>query len=236
MKTRKKILIVSEDFSGRELLTQILSEDYQIYFAKDADEAVLRLPKIQPAAIVAELKSGSPAELDALEKLKSKVRPNSAPMIHLIPRAPAKLQIACFKHGADDCLTKPFDAEELLMRVQVRIESSLDRHDLMPNAAVDRLELSNIKIDYEQKQVEIAGELIDVGHVELRILHYLLKNAKRVVCRESLNHYIWGEALPSERALDPHMNSLRKKLKNSGTELKTLYGRGFCLTAPEASA
>lgn len=234
---RKKVLIIAKDIACREALAQILSEKYQIALAMTPDEAVEKATNWKPDAVVGNLCLASEPELSSFELLKTRIprgiSDKSFPLILLLPNDDAALRVACFRHSADDCLAKPFNAQELLTRVGVRIQSAAETPS-RTESDNDLYELSNIRIDYSEKRVEIAGESIDVGHVELRILHFLLKNQKQIVDRHSLNQYVWGDSLPSERALDPHMNSLRKKLKNTGANLRTFYGRGFSLTAPVA--
>ncbi|MCB0347774.1 MAG: winged helix-turn-helix transcriptional regulator [Bdellovibrionales bacterium] len=87
----------------------------------------------------------------------------------------------------------------------------------------------DLTLNFEETSTYVKDRVLDMGQVEFKILNCLIKHQGSLVDRKLLHSFIWGEHIPSERALDPHINSLRKKLRHSVCDLKTVYGKGFSL-------
>jgi DNA-binding response OmpR family regulator len=222
-------LIVDNESHIREILAQLLSEHYQVILAKTAEEVVDLVLRVRPVIIVMEVKIGMVCGLEICKILRKDRRTKNIPIIMLASQDQADTKIKAFEAGADDYLIKPFVHEELRARVAAKVRRAQERQEDSVQKNECQIEFENLKLDFELRQIEISGIPVELGNVELRILHYLLKNIAQLISREALNTYVWGDKLHSERALDPHINSLRKKLKVLPIQLKTFYGRGFCL-------
>lgn len=225
--TREKALIVNVDHEVREELANVLSESYHVLFVKDPSSTLTVICQAIPAVILLDTQLGPLSGLDLCQKIRQDYRSKSIPVIFLTEDKSAETKIRAFECGADDYLTRPYSPQELMARIAGKIRRS---HEMASTAPENHLiEFGNLILNLEAKKIEISGRQTDLGHLESRILHCLIKNTGRLVTRSTLNQYIWGDELPSERALDPHINSLRKKIKDSHAQLKTFYGRGYCL-------
>jgi DNA-binding response OmpR family regulator len=110
-----------------------------------------------------------------------------------------------------------------------RVASKISRIRKQSANASHTYQMGGLNLDLIKHKVEIKGHETSLGFIEFKILHCLLKNQGQMVDRNTLNEFVWGNELPSERAMDPHITSLRKKIADSNIELKTIYGKGYSL-------
>lgn len=121
--------------------------------------------------------------------------------------------------GADDYLEKPFDLLELMARVDAKMRR-IEKKSL--------LTVGPLTLDIKQRQVVKDGKTIDLTNKEFDILTALMKHSPNVITREQLFGIIWKvEQAFESRTLDVHIKSLRDKLEDDGTLIKTVYGVGY---------
>jgi len=140
-------------------------------------------------------------------------------------------RIQSFDLGADDFISKPFNMHELTSRVLSKYRRSRELGRAQPKT----MELANVQIDLTNQQVKISGEEIPFSPVEFEILKLLMLNENTLVSRKTILEQVWKDPTQSDRVMDAHIVSLRKKLKNFKGELKTVYGTGYQIRA-EANA
>jgi DNA-binding response OmpR family regulator len=92
-----------------------------------------------------------------------------------------------------------------------------------------------MRLDLDRVEAKVGDARIPLGPVEFKILSILARNLGRLRSRAEIEAFVWGEQRPTSRALDPHINSLRKKLLESGLELRTVYRTGYSLCLHEAT-
>lgn len=203
--------------------------------ARSEVEALDQAACHEPVLIILDVRSDSELSIEACGVFRSRSETFLIPMIVLLSECRAAIKIRAFELGADDCVTKPYLAKELLARVAAKIRREQERRSTPFRQSQSRLQLGSLMLDFEARKVEISGQRIDLGNIEVRILHCLLKSHGKLVSREELNEYVWDSELPSERALDPHINSLRKKLRLSHLKLHMSYGKGYFLSEENVS-
>lgn len=230
--TKRKILVVDDEPSIREFLAQILSADYQIILAKSGTEAVEKAQSQKPSLILLDILMPGMTGVEVCKHLRNDSNTKLIPIIMLTALNEPEQRTQAFLAGADDYISKPFKPDELL----ARIKSKVRRLDEAPSSLSALLKFGDLELDLQEAKVEIAGNPLDIGHIELKILKCLLSHRGQLVERNILNQYVWGDEAPSYRALDPHITTLRKKLRASRGELKTVYGRGYSLVMKEGSA
>lgn len=223
---RSTVLIVDDESYIREFLAQILSEHFQIAFAKNGKEAVETAKSIQPDIIVLDVLMPGQNGIDTCKVLREQKESSSTPIIMLTAVNEPEQRIKAFNAGADDYLAKPFLPEELIARISRKLEKTPLRQSTIKDLD---FRIGNLKLQLDDLSFEVDEVRCELGQVEYKILNFLLKKRGELVSRSELNNYVWGKDLPSDRALDPHITSLRKKLQGSQGELKTVYGKGYSI-------
>ena len=226
---KHKILIVDDEPSIREFLAQILSEHYQILFAKNGTEAFEIAKNKKPTIILLDIIMPGKNGIETCREIRNDPTTKSIPVIMLTALNDSNQRTQAFLSGADDYITKPFNPDELIARV----ESKIRRQKEVAPQVTGRVQFGDLTLNFEELKAEINGKTVEISQTEFKILSCLIKNQGQLVQREVLHDSVWGEESPSDRALDPHITTLRKKLKNSRSELKTVYGQGYSLILKE---
>lgn len=213
-----KILIVEDDDAIREVIQDILSENnYLIATASDGVRAMELLKKQPPDLIVLDL--GLPKITG--ESVLQEVKKNYAhiPVIVLTARNHTNDVVKAFQLGADDYISKPFELEELVARIKVKLKDD----SLNSKVTVDSLVL-----DAQRVYVERDGREIKLSPHEFKLLHYLMVNKGKVLSREMILNRIWQYSYDVDsRVVDVYVGYLRKKI-DAGKNKKLINSvRGF---------
>jgi DNA-binding response OmpR family regulator len=128
--------------------------------------------------------------------------------------------------GADDYITKPFDLEEFLARVQAVLRRA--------RPIIEQLTLGPVTIDFRARHAARAGRTLHLTQREFEILQYLSERQERVVHRSELLRAVWGYLdVPPTRSVDHAIARLRKKIEADAHDprfIHTVHGDGYCLT------
>lgn len=221
----QKILIVEDDSNINELLKEVLQEaGYETVQAFSGTEASMRIGMESYSLVILDLmlpgKSG--------DAVLAEIRKNSQmPVIILTAKDALDEKVTLLTSGADDYITKPFDIQELLARVQIQLRHAGRQENK------NCLSRGDLELDRTNFQVKVCGMVIDkFTKREFAILELLLRNPERVFSKEEMFEYAWEEPYVGEtKTLDVHISNIRKKLKNvTDTEyIETVWGIGYRL-------
>lgn len=228
--SKEKVLIIEDESEIRELASQILSEKYQILLAKNGSIGLEIAQREIPDAILVDILMPGMSGIQVCRELRAKEETKYIPILMLTALNDSEQRIEAFKAGADDYIAKPFHPNELITRVESKINrmnttSANESQSSNPTELV----LGKMKINFIDLQVFIDNAPVEMGTIEYKILSLLARNNGQLVSRDEIANYIWGQEKSTDRTLDPHINSLRKKISNSLVELKTVYGHGYRL-------
>ena len=149
-----------------------------------------------------------------------------SPVIMLTVKANEDDKLRGFKLGADDYVTKPFDAEELAARVRAVLDRS-QRNDEFD----DGFAFGDVRVDFDSQTAEHNGETVEFTTLEFDILEYFIEHRGRTVSRKQLLRDVWGISGDiTTRTIDRHVASLRKKIEPDPTDptyIETVYGIGY---------
>ena len=222
-----EMLIVEDDADIRFGLQEFFEiNGYKVEIAKDGEEAIEMLRKkpdydVVLLDVMLPRKSG----FDVLKE--SQEIGISAPVLMLTGRGEQESVLQGFGLGADDYVTKPFNAEELAARVK----AILHRTQPPSRTPMDIYHIGDVEINFSTHEATRNGEDIAFTALEFDILRYLIQNEGRTVTRKQLLRDVWGISQDIiTRTIDRHIASVRKKIEpdpGAPSYIETVYGIGY---------
>jgi two-component system KDP operon response regulator KdpE len=202
-----KILVVDDEAQIRRALGSILStRGYRAVFASDGSEGLDLAIDQNPDLVILDLAMPGMGGLEVCRELRAWY---TAPILVLSVRGSDADKIAALDMGADDYVTKPFSAGELLARVRALLRRASGQAASRPVITAGELE-----IDIAQRRVRRAGEEIELTRIEFDILGYLAQNADCVVTSKMILEKVWGPEYGEDtQTLRVHISHLRKKVE-----------------------
>jgi len=224
-----RILTVDDEPAVGEMLRFILEQEgFLADFAEDAPQALSLIRKSRPDLILLDWMLPGMSGIELAGRLKRDSETGSIPIIMLTAKGEENDKVRGLDSGAEDYVTKPFSARELL----ARIRSLLRR--VSPMLMGTSLECNELVLDPESHRVSADGVLLELGPTEFRLLHFFMSHKERVFSRSQLLDRVWGtHVYIEERTVDVHIRRLRKVLEPSGkaTMLQTVRGAGYRFSA-----
>lgn len=222
-----KILVVDDDKNICELLKLYLENDgYTVYVVNDGAEAVSTFQNKTPNLVLLDIML---PKMDGWQVCREIRKFSSTPIIMLTAKGETFDKVLGLELGADDYVTKPFDAKEVMARVKAVLRrtngSASDNDDAKKVVTYDNLEI-NI-VNYELK---VKGEVVDTPPKELELIYHFASNPNRVYTRDQLLDKVWGfDYYGDSRTVDVHVKRLREKLEGVSDKwsLKTVWGVGY---------
>ena len=216
-----KILIVDDDDYIRELLGAILgTENFKCYEAFDGDDALDKLTETNINLCIIDVMMPNMNGFELCRNIREYYE--DIPILMLTAKANIADKIKGFNQGTDDYLTKPFENEELV----IRVKSLLRRYDIESEKVI---QIGNLKLDKKGYTVLVNDTSMDIPPKEFELLQKLANARGKVISREKLIEDIWGfDFEGNERTLDVHINRLREKF-NSYLTIITVRGIGYKL-------
>lgn len=226
----KKTMLLVEDEAGLadSLKTEFELEDMRVLVAGDG-EAALTAFRTHEAQIDLILLDWMLPKLDGFSVLRRIRRTSQVPVIMLTALDYIGDKVAGLTGGADDYITKPFEMEELIARVDVAL-----RHG-QPSAATQAVyQVADLTVDTDAKRVERAGQIIALTQREYELLVELVRNQDEACSRTDLLDAVWGSDFEGQpNILDVYVRSLRAKLDGADQQklIHTVRGVGYMLSA-----
>ena len=218
--TETRVLVVEDEAPARDLLVAILRGDgYTVRAVEDGKSALDAAESFRPD--VALLDGGLPGISGA--ELASRLRmAGDLPIVFVTGADSAEAVHRGFRVGADDYITKPFDAEELSWRVKAVLRRS--------GRAVQRVwTCGDMTVDDATRSVTRADQPVALTATEFKMLRVLIRNAERIVPKEQLLAEVWANQADNH-LLEVHMSSLRRKLEAHGPRMiRTVRATGYLL-------
>ena len=168
-------------------------------------------------------------EMDGMEICKRVREVSDVPIIMLTARDEVRDKVEGLDLGADDYMTKPFAAEELL----ARIRGCLRRHnERIRNAEESRYVIKNMILYPERYEVTVKGETVELTHKEYELLKYLVENKRNVLSRDQILQTVWGyDYIGDTNVVDVYISYLRSKIDDRFGEkyIYTTRGVGYAI-------
>lgn len=200
----KQGLQTSVSYTGTDGMKLAKSGDYQMILLD------LMLPYLSGDALLEELRKIS-----------------NVPVIVLSAKETTRNKIDLLRLGADDYITKPFDLEEVFVRMEAVFRRNSE------NGLSNRYEHHMILLNTDEKSVTVLGHAVELSAKEYLLLELFMRNPSKVFSKNNLYESVWGEEyMGDDNTLMVHISNLRSKLKKAGADsdiIETVWGLGYRL-------
>lgn len=226
----KNILIVEDELPiSRVLKAYLEKHQFQVEQAFTGDEAERKFDSVNPALVLLDVMLPGRSGWSILEYIRAK---SSCPVIMLTALGQIENKLAGLGQGADDYITKPFIADEVVARVQAVLRRSTQVIE------GDRVkQFGSLKIDFKAYSVTLHGVELTFTPKDLSLFLFLAQYKNQTFTRDQLIEQVWGlDYEGSDRAVDLSIKRIRRSLENwpvTEGEIKTFRGLGYKLCVYE---
>jgi len=219
------IYIVEDDVNISEIESFALKNSgFEVESFVCAEHFYRRLNENTPDLVLLDVMLPDEDGLSIVGKLRGNPVTCSLPIILVTAKTTEMDKVKGLDMGADDYLSKPFGVMELISRVKALLRRSNG------NKEEKFFSIGNILLDTERHEVYVQEDLVELTYKEYELLKLLMMNAGIVTAREVILNTVWGVNYEGEsRTLDMHIKTLRKKLGESGSKIKTVRNVGYIL-------
>ncbi len=227
-----KILIVEDELAIREIVAMTLShEGYEIIETDKVSSAFESLNTLIPDLIILDWMMPGLSGLDFTKRLKKSPKTKHIPIILLTAKSGEADKVDALNAGADDYVTKPFSALELIARVK----AILRRVDIGDKKGT--LNAGIIKMDLKSRRAFCGNERLNLSPLEFKLLEFFINHPEKVYTRSQLLDQVWGtNTFIEDRTVDVHIRRLRQILNVHKCDdyIQTVRGAGYLFTETAA--
>lgn len=229
MANLKTVVVLIEDDPPirRFLRTSLIAQGFEVHEADCGQRGLVEAGSRKPDLIVLDL--GLP-DMDGVDLVKQIRAWTAVPVIVLSARSAEQSKIDALDAGADDYLTKPFGLGELLARIRVALRHAAGNPDA---AQAGVFTTGNLRVDLQNRRVEIDGREVRLTPIQYRLLAVLVKHAGKVLTHRQILNEVWGPShTENSHYLRIYMSQLRQKLEEEPAKpryLLTESGVGYRL-------
>jgi two-component system phosphate regulon response regulator PhoB len=220
----RRILLVEDEEPIRQMLAFNLTRaGFEVDEAEDCASARTHIADSPPDLVLVDWMLPDSSGLELTRALRREDANRELPIIMLTAKAEEHDKVVGLEGGADDYITKPFSAKELIARINALLRRSAPAED-------ETLSAGRLRLDPVSHRIFAADEEISVGPTEYRLLKFLMQNPERVYSRGQLLDYVWGQNVyVEERTVDVHVRRLRQALEEHGVDqfVQTVRGAGY---------
>ncbi|GJF08502.1 sensory transduction protein regX3 [Mycolicibacterium cyprinidarum] len=223
------VLIVEDEASLADPLAYLLrKEGFEATVVADGPSALAEFERAGADIVLLDLMLPGMSGTDVCKQLRLR---SSVPVIMVTARDSEIDKVVGLELGADDYVTKPYSARELIARIRAVLRRGADADDTGIGDGV--LETGSVRMDVERHVVSVGGISITLPLKEFDLLEYLMRNSGRVLTRGQLIDRVWGaDYVGDTKTLDVHVKRLRSKIEKDPANpvlLVTVRGLGYKL-------
>ena len=220
----ENILVIEDDKTIQNFIRITLkTKGYRCLLADDGLTGISYYYANNPDLIILDL--GLP-DIDGMEVLDQIRQESEVPVIVVSARGMEQEKVAALDAGADDYITKPFNAGELLARIRVAL-----RHSSNVPKQEPVFELDTLKLDFEKRKVTVRGEEVHLTPIEYKMLTLLVNNSGKVLTHHYIQQEVWGyDTTDDYQSLRVFMANIRRKIEEDSTKprfILTEVGVGY---------
>lgn len=200
------ILMVEDHYELASTVCEFLEEhDFVVDHARNLDAARNLLKQRPYHLLLLDINLPDGSGYDLCEWLRNQ-QSMDIPVLMLTARDTLNDKLNGFKSGTDDYLVKPFDFNELVMRIQALIKRSLGE------VSNRELKISDLVLDPGRQYISRSGQSIELPPIQFKLLKLLMRNAPNVLTKQEIMMELWGDEEPESDALRSHIYNLRKMI------------------------
>ena len=219
-----KIAVVEDNKTNIKLIRyQLEMEGFEVHIEETGNAGLKMIKSQKPDMIILDIGLPDINGFDLCEKLRKNESTKDCPIILLTAKSEDRDKIEGLKLGADDYITKPYNADELTLRIKNLLARSRKY-----KAKSGLTKIKDLEVDYSKREVKVKGKLVKLTFSEYQILSLFIENPGKAYTKKELNKIIFNinEEVES-RTIDTHVHNLRKKIKSSGDLINTIRSVGF---------
>ena len=229
-----KVMVVEDENDIREILKNLLEEEgFQVVALDNGMNLMQELQSNRPDLLLLDQILPGKTGVEAVKEVRASANFGRLPIIMVTGLSGEEDKVNALDLGADDYVTKPFYPKELAARIKAlarRTDTKLPSEPRVP-LREDRIVRQTLVIDFSAHRVTVEGNEVALTLTEFKILGELLRQSGQVLTRERLRERALGNLNVTDRTIDVHMASLRKKLGTMlGNQIETVRGVGYRFT------
>ena len=219
-----RVLIVEDETEIREfLVSQFIDAGAAAHGLPSGDMILQALESFQPNVIMLDQMMPGKSGRDVIREIRGHARFSEIPIMMVTGLDGEAEKIQALEMGADDYVTKPFSVKELIARANALVRRSQSTH----RSQQKNLTVKDLTVDFSAHRVLLRGNEVALTLTEFKILWELLRQSGQVLTRDKLRERALGNLNVTDRTIDVHMASLRKKLDDMGESIETVRGVGY---------
>ena len=218
------IYIIEDDDSIREIEEYaLMNAGHKVLGFTCAKDFYKKLEDVMPDLCLVDIMLPDENGNEIVRKLRKNTETAKLPVIMATAKTSELDLVKGIEDGADDYIKKPFSVLELISRVKALLRRTLTEE-------VKELKLDGLTINNEKHEVSVNGNLIELTYKEYELLSLFILNKGIVLNRDTIMEQVWGTDYEGEsRTIDMHVKTLRQKLGDYGSRIKTVRNVGYVI-------
>ena len=215
------ILVIDDDRNILAIIELYLKKaGFQVYTCADGTSALAAFHETKPSLVVLDIMLPGRDGWAVLHDIRME---SETPVIMLTAKGDTGDRVQGLELGADDYISKPFDAKELIARIKAVLRRST------PTEPARTIALPGLTVSLENYAVTLDGRQLEMPPKEIELLYFLASHSGKVFTREQLLEQVWGfDFFGDSRTVDVHVKRIREKLGDDHEwELRTVWGVGY---------
>ncbi len=222
---RAQILVVEDQSATSDLIVEVLKEEgFEVKVAETLAKARQNIARAVPELVILDRNLPDGDGLALCEELRQDEKTKSMPLLFLTAKKAVEDKVSGLKTGADDYITKPFNTEELVARVEALLRRVGKSDEPSQQVAGD------VKLDRESRKAFLKNKEIPLSAKEFDLLWYLMYRRNRVLTRDFLLQHVWGYESGLDlttKVVDVTLSHLREKLGSAAGMIAAVRGFGY---------